>query len=545
MTVEDIIVLFAGLGLITFLGWFFFGTKEDKRLRMGTASTSHEMAETSIASGAVGNATPTLERCDLSISGMHCAACVGRVEKALQRVPGVLSATVNLLSERATVQFDAKQSQLEDLIASVYDAGYDVSPANLDHFQPDSGGSSPQTTDKQTEVQELLRRFMISLSLTIPVLVMGMGPHIGLIPMRWTMLPWWNWVQLILTTPVLFWTGSGFFRGAWAALKQRASDMNTLIVVGTSAAYLYSLAVTIAPRFFTAQGLDGGVYYETAAVILTLILMGRLLEARAKRSTGTAIEKLIGLQPRTARVLRNGQEEDVPLAEVQVGNHLLVRPGDKVPVDGIVISGHSWVDESMLTGESLPVEKQEGASVTGATLNQQGAFTMEAKRVGKETVLAQIVRMVEQAQGSRAPIQRLADVITGYFVPAVLILSVVTFAGWYLCGPEPKFLHALLAFVAVLIIACPCALGLATPTAIMVGTGRGAQLGILIKDAEALETVHKVQTVVLDKTGTITEGKPALTDLIVVPGMEEVDLLRLGRFCRTEQRASPGASNCR
>ena len=345
--------------------------------------------------------------------------------------------------------------------------------------------------------------------------------------MSWMMQGWWNWAQLVLTVPVLFWAGSGFFRGAWAALKQRASDMNTLITVGTSAAFAYSLAVTIAPGFFVSQGVNSGVYYETAAVIVTLILMGRLLEVRAKRSTGDAIEKLIGLQPKTARVVREGQETDIPLAEVRVGDRLLVRPGEKVPVDGMIVYGASWVDESMLTGESLPVEKNEGDAVTGATLNQRGAFTMEARRVGSNTALAQIVRLVEQAQGSRAPIQRLADVITGYFVPVVLMLAVATFVGWYVLGSEPKFLHALLNFVAVLIIACPCALGLATPTAIMVGTGRGAQLGVLIKDAEALETIHAVQTIVLDKTGTITEGKPALTDVMVASGFTETDLLRL------------------
>jgi Cu+-exporting ATPase len=307
--------------------------------------------------------------------------------------------------------------------------------------------------------------------------------------------------------------------------------MNTLIAVGTLSAYAYSLAVTATPGYFAARGLAGGVYFETAAVIVTLILMGRLLEACARRGTGAAIEKLIGLQPRTARVLRKGpeqdQEQDVPISEVRVGDRLLVRPGEKVPVDGVVVSGHSWVDESMLTGESLPVEKREGAVVTGATLNQRGAFTMEARRVGRDTVLAQIVRLVERAQGSRAPIQRLADLITGYFVPVVLMIAVATFAAWAVLGPEPRFLHALLNFVAVLIIACPCALGLATPTAIMVGTGRGAQLGVLIKDAEALETVHGVQTVVLDKTGTITEGRPTLTDVIAAPGVDEADLLRL------------------
>jgi Cu+-exporting ATPase len=492
-----------------------------------TAFVSNGNTEMPVTSASVSKAQPALERCDLTIMGMHCASCVGRVEKALKQVPGVLDATVNLLAERAAVKFDANQVKPEDLIAAVYGSGYDASMAHLDHFGQASESAEGQTPDRPTEAQELMRRFLISLALTTPVLMMGMGPHIRLIPMHWTMLSWWNWAQLALTTPVLFWAGNGFFRGAWAAIKQRASDMNTLIVVGTFAAYAYSLAVTVAPGFFVSRGVNGGVYFETAAVIVTLILMGRLLEARAKRSTGTAIEKLIGLQPKTARILRDGQEADVPLSLVQVGDRLLVRPGEKVPVDGIITSGHSWVDESMLTGESLPVEKQEGAQVTGATLNQRGAFTMEAKRVGKDTALAQIVRLVEQAQGSRAPIQRLADVITGYFVPVVLMFAVATFVGWYILGPEPKFLHALLAFVAVLIIACPCALGLATPTAIMVGTGRGAQLGVLIKDAEALETVYGIKTVVLDKTGTITEGKPALTDVVVAPGVAEADLLRL------------------
>lgn len=489
-----------------------------------TAKESDSANQESLATGDA--AQPALERCDLTIRGMHCASCVGRVEKALKQVPGVQDATVNLLAERGAVKFDAHRATPEDLITAVEEAGYDASVTQFDSIEQASAPTEAYTADKPTEAQELLGRFLISFALTVPVLVMGMGPHTGLIPMRWTMTSWWNGAQLVLTTPVLFWAGSGFFRGAWAALKQRASDMNTLIAVGTFAAYAYSLAVTVAPDFFVARGLNGGVYYETAAVIVTLILMGRLLEARAKRSTGAAIERLIGLQPKTARVLRNGQETDIPIAEVHAGDRLLVRPGEKVPVDGVVVSGQSWVDESMLTGESLPVEKQAGANVTGATLNQRGAFTMEARRVGRDTVLAQIVRLVEQAQGSRAPIQRLADVITGYFVPVVLMVSVATFVGWYVLGPEPRFLHALLNFVAVLIIACPCALGLATPTAIMVGTGRGAQLGVLIKDAAALETAHGVQAVVLDKTGTVTEGKPALTDVVTSPGIVEADLLR-------------------
>ena len=485
-----------------------------------------------VPTGATGaNSAPkpqTAERCDLSVKGMHCASCTGRVENALKRVPGVQDATVNLLAERAAVQFDPKQTKPEDLIAALDIAGYDAQVKDFDHFSAKSEVQQTARQDeKQTEARELLRRFAVSATLSVPVLIMGMAPHLGLIPMGWAMRGGWNAVQLLLTTPVLFWAGSGFFRGAWAALKQRSSDMNTLIAVGTLSAYLYSLAVTIAPGFFAARGVSGGVYYETAAVIITLLLLGRLLEARAKRGAGAAIEKLIGLQPKTARVIRGAEESDVPLSEVRAGDTLRVRPGEKVPVDGVVISGASWVDESMLTGESLPVEKKDGDAVTGATLNQRGSFTMQAKRVGSDTVLAQIVRLVEQAQGSRAPIQRLADTITGYFVPVVLMLAVATFAGWFVFGPEPRFLHALTAFVSVLIIACPCALGLATPTAIMVGTGRGASLGVLIKDAESLETAHRVQTVVLDKTGTITEGRPTLTDILPVSDVTETELLAL------------------
>ena len=523
MNADSISVLVGGVGTIAFLAWFFFGPRAGKQ-----AKTVESVPSAERLVGTTG-ASPAAERCDLTVVGMHCASCVGRVEKALKQVPGVQDATVNLLAERAAIRFDARQAKPEDLIAAIEASGYDaqIAPSNdLSERQSANENGANDTSARRSEASELNRRFSISLTLTLPVLVMGMGPHLHLIPMDWSMQAWWVWTQLLLTTPVLFWAGSGFFRGTWAALRQRAGDMNTLIVIGTLSAYSYSLAVTVAPGFFTARGLTAGVYYETAAVIITLILLGRLLEARAKRSTGTAIEKLIGLQPRTARVLREGQEYDVSLAEVKVGDRILVRPGEKIPVDGVVVSGASWVDESMLTGESLPTEKQAGDAVTGATVNQRGALTMDAKRVGKDTMLAQIVRMVEQAQGSRAPIQRLADTITGYFVPAVLMLAVGTFAGWYVLGPDPRFLHALLAFVAVLIIACPCALGLATPTAIMVGTGRGAQLGVLIKDAEALETMHKVQTVVLDKTGTVTEGKPALTDLLPVSGTTELELLR-------------------
>ncbi len=520
MTGDNLAVLMGGVATIALLAWFFFGPKAEKRMRQASLQANKETVPTTPAA---------LERCDLAVSGMVCASCVGRVEQALQRVPGVQEAAVNLLTERAAVIFDTRQAKPEDLIAAVETTGYDAH--TLTPTEPTAataGGEAPGAEHaSHGGTQDLLQRFQVALALTVPVAIMGMGPHIGLFPMRLTMQPWWNMSQLALTTPVLFWAGSGFFRGAWAALRRRASDMNTLIAVGTLAAYLYSLAITLAPGFFAARGLDRGVYYETAAVIVTLILMGRLLEARAKRSTGAAIHKLMDLQPKTARIMRDGQEQDLPIAEVRVGDQIRVRPGEKIPVDGTVVAGASWVDESMLTGESLPVPKHAGDRVIGATLNQRGAFTLEAQRVGKETTLAQIVRLVEQAQGSRAPIQRLADVITSYFVPVVLMLAVATFTGWVVWGPEPRFLNALVAFVAVLIIACPCALGLATPTAIMVATGRGAQAGVLIKDAEALETIRRVTTVALDKTGTVTAGKPALTDVIAAPDFQAEGLLRL------------------
>ncbi len=483
-------------------------------------------------------------RCDLAIQGMHCAACVGRVENALRRVPGVSEANVNLLAERAAVRFDPEQTRTDDLIAALDIAGYDAQITNFDRFSIEAeAAAAARQSEKQRETRDLTRRFAVSAALSVPALILGMGPHLGLLPMQWTMNSGWNRAQLALVTPVLFWAGGGFFRGAWAALKQRTSDMNTLIAVGTLSAYLYSLAVTVAPeRFAAPNGKMGGVYYETAAVIVTLVLLGRLLEARAKRSAGAAIEKLIGLQPKTARMIRGGkansagttgagesegEEQDVPLAEVRVGDRLRVRPGEKIPTDGVIVSGESWVDESMLTGESIPVAKRAGDSVTGATVNQRGALVMEARRVGGETTLAQIVRLVERAQGSQAPIQRLADTVTGYFVPVVLMLAVAAFAGWYALGPEPRFVPALTAFVSVLIIACPCALGLATPTAIMVGTGRGAALGVLIKDAAALETLGRVQIVALDKTGTITEGKTTLTDILTAPNVTEAQLLAL------------------
>ena len=488
-------------------------------------ATEPVAAQSKSAANALPAAPPVSERCDLSIQGMHCAACVSRVESALLRVPGVSDAAVNLLAERATVHLDPHLAKPEDLIAALDIAGYDAQVANPDPF---AAKTDAETESKRSETQSLLRKFLVAAALSVPVVVMGMGPHFGLIPMEWTMRPVWNAAQLVLTTPVLFWSGSGFFRGAWAALKQRGSDMNTLIAVGTLAAYLYSLAVTVNPGLFAAGGGGDGVYFETAAVIVTLVLLGRLLEARARRGAGAAIEKLIGLQPKTARRIEaNGEPSDIPIAEVRVGDRLLVRPGERIPADGVTLSGESWVDESMLTGESLPVLKKAGDTVTGGTINQKGALTIQARRVGSDTMLAQIVRLVAQAQGGKAPIQRLADKITAVFVPIVLNIAVAAFVGWFVFGPEPRFVHSLLAAVAVLIIACPCALGLATPTAIMVGTGRGAQLGILIKDAEALETAQGTQTIALDKTGTVTEGRPTLTGIFPVSGISDSQLLAL------------------
>jgi Cu+-exporting ATPase len=333
-------------------------------------------------------------------------------------------------------------------------------------------------------------------------------------------------LQLLFQTPIQFWVGWQFYSGAWKSAKHKSADMNTLIAVGTSAAYAYSVLAMFFPQLFSAQGLMATVYFDTAGAIIVLILLGRLLEARAKGQTSEAIKKLIGLQAKTARVIRNGKEEDIPVEDVEIGDRVVVRPGEKVPVDGVVKEGHSAVDESMVTGESMPVEKHVGDEVIGATINKTGTFQFETAKVGKDTMLSQIIKMVEEAQGSKPPIARLADIIAGYFVPAVIGIAVVTFGLWYFLGPAPALTYAVLNFVAVLIIACPCALGLATPTSIMVGTGKGAESGVLIRGGEALETAHKLKAIVLDKTGTLTEGKPSVTDIAVFDGFKEDEILR-------------------
>ncbi len=387
--------------------------------------------------------------------------------------------------------------------------------------------------EENPELVDMRRRFRVGLGITIPILLLAMG---GMIP-RWPLKDWasartWAWVEMILATPVVLWAGRPFFVRAWQSLVNRSLNMFTLIGLGVGVAYLYSLIATIFPEIFPASFQEEGgvvaVYFEAAAVIVTLVLLGQVLELKARSQTGAAIRALLGLAPKTARrIQQDGSEVDVPLDQVQPGDRLRVRPGEKIPVDGVVLEGTSSVDESMITGEPIPVEKQPGARVTGATVNGTGSLVMEAQRIGAETLLAQIVRMVSEAQRSRAPIQKLADIVAGYFVPIVVGVAVLTFVIWGLWGPSPRMAHALINAVAVLIIACPCALGLATPMSIMVAAGKGATMGVLFKNAEAIEFMRKVDTLVVDKTGTLTEGKPRLVSLEAVPGFDEQRLLRL------------------
>jgi len=448
------------------------------------------------------------------VTGMTCASCVGSVERALRKLPGVVEASVNLANEKATVGYVAGEVRPQDLEKAVEGAGYGVA-------REDEGASAEGSRER--EYGKLRGDFFLAAALTALVLI-------GSLPMMFGFFPpvpvaWLNLGLLVLATPVQFWAGRRFYRGAWGALRHGRADMNTLVVMATSAAYLYSAVATLAPQLFAAGRAD--VYFDTSSLIITLILLGRLLEARAKRRTNEAIKKLAGLRAKTARVERDGGEVDVPVEDVRIGDTVVVRPGEKIPVDGRVIFGESAVDESMITGESIPVSKRADDEVIGATMNTGGSFRFEATKVGEETALQQIMRMVEEAQGSKAPIQRLADGISGVFVPAVIGVAAFTFVIWLLFGPEPAFAFALLNTVAVLIIACPCAMGLATPTSIMVGTGKGAESGILIKGGEALEAAHKLDAVVLDKTGTLTRGVPELTDVVVGDGIGDVELLRL------------------
>ncbi|HUP00495.1 MAG TPA: heavy metal translocating P-type ATPase [Gemmatimonadota bacterium] len=458
----------------------------------------------------------------LPIEGMHCASCASKVEDALREIHGVAEATVNLATEEATVRASGDGVDPDVLVEAVRRAGYEARVVT--DAARDEGAHRPA---RARAAANLKRRFWVAAALTAPLIAFEMLPHLLMMldlgGHGWPMLD--PWVQFALTTPILFYSGRGFFVGAWNGLMHRSADMNTLIAVGTGAAYGYSAVATVLPGIFRAAGLAPTVYYEAAATIVTLILLGTWLESRAKGRTGDAIRALLDLQPSVARVRRPEGDIEVPLEEVEPGDIVVVRPGEKIAVDGVVLEGRTAVDESMLTGESMPVEKGPGDEVIGATLNRMGSVEFRATKVGSDTALAAIVRLVTEAQGSKAPVQRLADVVAAYFVPIVIAIAITTFVVWFVAGPAPSLTYAIVTSVAVLIIACPCALGLATPTAVMVGTGRGAEMGILIKDAGSLQRAHELDTVVLDKTGTITRGEPAVTDVLPVSRIAEEDLL--------------------
>jgi Cu+-exporting ATPase len=525
----------------------------------------------------------------LPITGMTCANCSASVERNLKKVNGVQTATVNLSSERATVEFNPQLSSLGDLISRVQHAGYGIAEgeANLAirrmsddndarrlekelstmegvrdvrvsyvnerallRYVPtlvnqtdirrvvknagfdvlDMGGDAEdaEAMARQKEIQQQKRHLIIGLIFTIPLFIIAMAGDLGFLSMEISHSAWIKWVMFALALPVQFYVGWQYYVGAYKSLRNGSANMDVLVALGTSAAFLYSIPVTLGL-------ISGHVYFETAAVIIVLIKLGKLLEVRAKGKTSEAIKKLMGLRAKSARIIRAGQEMEVPVEDVLVGDIVMVRPGEKIPVDGVVVDGRSSVDESMLTGESMPVEKAPGATVIGATINRLGMIKFEATRIGKETALAQIIRLVEEAQGSKAPIQKLVDRISNYFVPGVIVIALITFAGWMIFGPAlpvtadvNEFTRALIVMVAVLVIACPCAMGLATPTAVMVGTGKGAEIGILLKSSEALERAGQVNMVVLDKTGTITRGQPSVTNILVWDKrFEENELLRL------------------
>ncbi len=450
------------------------------------------------------------------IAGMHCASCVGVIEKSLIKTPGVLEASVNLATEKATITFDPKICGEDQIESAVSNVGYKIITKD-DDISPDL-----EKAQKAKELMVLRNKVFVSLFLGLLIL---WGSFPGLVNTAPNFLKNF-WVQLLLATPVQFWAGWIFYRATIPALRHRTANMDTLVALGTTVAYFYSAFVTVFPSIVMDLGISVMPYFDVATIVIGLILLGRYFEARAKGQTSEAIKKLIGMQAKTARVLVKGKEIDVPVEQVVIGSIIRVRPGEKIPVDGIVEDGESSVDESMITGESIPVDKTKGDTVVGATLNKSGTFTYRATKVGADTMLAQIIKLVQEAQGSKAPIQRIADLISSYFVPVVIMLAITTFAVWYVAGPTPGLAYAMLNMVAVLIIACPCAMGLATPTAIMVGTGKGAGQGILIKDAESLEIAHKVNTVIFDKTGTLTQGKPEVTDIVQTGKLVENDILK-------------------
>ncbi len=453
---------------------------------------------------------PVLSRAELKLSGMSCAACASRVERVLNKVPGVNSATVNLATEKAVVEYNPLEVDVPQFKKAVSDAGYKAAEP-----EEETTTTGIEQSEQEREITKLKRLVIFSGILSAPLMIymIAMVFHADHAVMPLLSNPYF---QFAVATPIQFVAGAGFYRDAFVALRGGGANMSVLVAMGTSAAYIYSVAATFwGDRIGTHE-----VYYETSAIIITLVLLGKTLETIAKGKTSEAIKKLIGMRAKTARVVRDGREMEIPVEEVEVGDLVVVRPGEKIPVDGIVREGYSSVDESMLTGESVPVDKKAGDEVIGATINKLGTFKFEATRVGKDTALAQIVKIVEEAQGSKAPIQRMADVISSYFVPAVVVVAIITFNAWYFFGAPGDLTRALLNFTAVMVIACPCALGLATPTSIMVGTGKGAENGILIKSGEYLEKSYKLTAIVLDKTGTITKGEPSMTDFFIAPGFE-------------------------
>lgn len=452
-----------------------------------------------------------------AIKGMHCASCVTMLEGSLGSVPGVSQATVNLATEKATVSYDPAQVTDEHLTSAVAAVGYQA------RITENIQSEDQAKTEREKEMKELTTKVIVSLILGALIL---WGSFPGLMDTAPDILRNF-WTQLILATPVQFWAGFSFYRAALTSLRHRTANMDTLVALGTTVAYTYSTVITLFPQSISRLGIPPEPYFDVATLIIGLILLGRFFEARAKAGTSEAIKKLIGLQAKTARVVRDGKEVDISIHEVVIGDVIRVRPGEKVPVDGVIVAGESSIDESMVTGESIPVDKTPGETVVGATINKTGTFTFTATKVGADTMLAQIIKLVQEAQGSKAPIQRLADIVSSYFVPIVIMLAIATFVVWYDFGPQPAFLFAILNTVAVLIIACPCAMGLATPTAIMVGTGKGAEHGILIKDAESLETAHQITCVVFDKTGTLTKGKPEVTDVISLSSIGQEDVLKI------------------
>jgi len=465
-----------------------------------------------------------MDHLTLKLGGMSCASCASSIEQAIKSVAGVIECNVNFGMEQASIQYDSKKTSLETIQEAVDAAGYKAWPLQ----EMAAGEDDTEQASRKSESKILQRKLYVAGTISIILLAGSLpsmtGLHLPLIP------PWLHnfWLQLLLTAPVQFWCGKSFYIGAWKSLKRRLATMDTLIALGTSAAYFYSVFVTIFPSLFIVKGLMPSVYYEVSSSVIALILLGKTLENRAKGETSEAIRKLMGLQAKTARIVRNGQELEVSIAQVEIGDVVQVRPGEQIPVDGEVIEGYSTIDEAMVTGESWPVKKQIGDEVIGATINKTGSFKFRATRIGKDTFLAQIVKMVQDAQGSKAPIQKLADEVTGWFVPAVIAVALATFIIWF--KTTGNFTLATITMVEVLIIACPCALGLATPTAVMVGTGKGAENGILFKGADSLELAHKIQVIVLDKTGTLTVGKPTVTDFVTIKGTansNELQLLQL------------------